>query len=135
MWALQIKSTSTFKPQKVKNPGDLLNPGDVVQVQGEATSCQKGSASNLLSDQEPLIQGALLCLDPKTGYVKTIVGGRDFSESQFNRALHSRRQPGSAFKPIIYAAALEKGYNPSTIIMDSPVEYEDYDEGTYWAPK
>jgi penicillin-binding protein 1A len=64
-----------------------------------------------------------------------MVGGRDFSESQFNRAIHSRRQPGSAFKPFIYAAALEKGYTPSTILMDSPVEYSDPDGGTYWAPK
>jgi penicillin-binding protein 1A len=63
-----------------------------------------------------------------------MVGGRDFSESQFNRAVFSRRQPGSAFKPVIYAAALEKGYTPSTIVMDSPVEYSDPD-GTYWAPK
>jgi len=134
-WALQIKPTSTYKPQKAKNPGDLLNPGDVVHVRVKELPTKKDQPPVLSLDQEPLIQGALLCLDPKTGYVKTIVGGRDFSESQFNRALHSRRQPGSAFKPIIYAAALEKGYNPSTIIMDSPVEYEDYDEGTYWAPK
>jgi penicillin-binding protein 1A len=64
-----------------------------------------------------------------------MVGGRDFGESQFNRAIHSRRQPGSAFKPLIYAAALENGYTPSTILMDSPVEYSDKDGGTYWAPK
>jgi penicillin-binding protein 1A len=134
-WALQIKTTSTYKPQKVKDPGDLLNPGDVVQVRIKGLSTKKDQPPILSLDQEPLIQGALLCLDPKTGYIKALVGGRDFSESQFNRALLSRRQPGSAFKPIIYAAALEKGYNPSTIIMDSPVEYEDYDEGTYWAPK
>ena len=89
----------------------------------------------LTLEQEPLVQGALLCLDPKTGYVRAMVGGRDFSESQFNRATHSRRQPGSAFKPFIYAAALEKGYTPSTILMDSPVEYSDPDGGTYWAPK
>jgi penicillin-binding protein 1A len=89
----------------------------------------------LALEQEPLVQGALICSDPKTGYVKAMVGGRDFSESQFNRAVHSRRQPGSAFKPFIYAAALEKGYNPSTLLMDSPVEYSDYDGGHYWAPK
>jgi len=134
-WALQTKTTTADKPQKVKNPGDLLNPGDVVHVRVKELPIKKDQLPILSLDQEPLVQGALICLDPKTGYVRAIVGGRDFSESQFNRALHSRRQPGSAFKPIIYAAALEKGYNPSTIIMDSPVEYEDYDEGTYWAPK
>jgi penicillin-binding protein 1A len=119
----------------VKLPGDLLNPGDVVHVRVKELPTRKDQPPILSLEQEPLAQGALLCLDPKTGYVKAMVGGRDFGESQFNRALHSRRQPGSAFKPIIYAAALEKGYTPSTIIMDSPVEYEDYDEGTYWAPK
>ncbi len=134
-WALQVKPTSTAeKPKKVKSPADLLNPGDVVYVRVKELP-RKDQPPTLSLDQELLIQGALLCLDPKTGYVKAMVGGRDFSESQFNRAIHSRRQPGSAFKPIIYAAALEKGYNPSTIIMDSPVEYENYDEGTYWAPK
>jgi len=134
-WALQVKPTATYRPERVKHPGDLLNPGDVVHVRVKELPAKKDQPPILSLEQEPLIQGALLCLDPKNGYVKAMVGGREFSESQFNRALHSRRQPGSAFKPIIYAAALEKGYHPSTIIMDSPVEYEDYDEGTYWAPK
>ena len=133
-WALHVKPTPHFKPQKVKDPSDLLKIGDVVQVRVKE-SPKKGQPLILILDQEPVAQGALLCIDPKTGYVKAMVGGRDFSESQFNRAIHSRRQPGSAFKPIIYAAALEKGYNPSTVLMDSPVEYEDHDGGTYWAPK
>jgi penicillin-binding protein 1A len=133
-WALQIKPTPTFKPQKVKSPSDLLKPGDVVYVRVKEPP-KKDQPPILSLDQELLIQGALLSFDPKTGYVKAVVGGRDFSESQFNRALHSHRQPGSAFKPIIYAAALEKGYNPSTILMDSPVEYEDPDGEFYWAPK
>ncbi len=98
-------------------------------------SPKKDQTLLLSLEQEPLVQGALLCLDPKTGYVRAMVGGRDFSESQFNRAISSRRQPGSAFKPVIYGAALEKGYTPSTILMDSPVEYSDPDGGTYWAPK
>jgi penicillin-binding protein 1A len=133
-WALQIRPTSAFKPETVKSPSDLLHPGDVVYVKIKEPA-KKGGFPVLSLEQEPLIQGALLCLDPKTGYVKAMVGGRDFSESQFNRAIHSRRQPGSAFKPIIYAAAIEKGYTPSTILLDSPVEFEDLDEGTYWAPK
>jgi len=133
-WALHVKPTPHFKLQKVKDPSDLLKIGDVVQVRVKE-SPKKGQPLILILDQEPVAQGALLCIDPKTGYVKAMVGGRDFSESQFNRAIHSRRQPGSAFKPIIYAAALEKGYNPSTVLMDSPVEYADHDGGTYWAPK
>jgi penicillin-binding protein 1A len=133
-WALNIKPSESYKPQKVKNPGDLLNAGDTIYVRIKE-SPQKGQPPLLTLEQEPLVQGALLCLDPKTGYVKAMVGGRDFSESQFNRAISSRRQPGSAFKPIIYAAALEKGYTASTILMDSPIEYSDPDGGTYWAPK
>ena len=133
-WALQIKPTPQFRPQKVKDPSYLLKIGDVVHVRVKEPP-KKGQPLSLALDQEPLVQGALLCIDPKTGYVRAMVGGRDFSESQFNRTIHSRRQPGSAFKPFIYAAALEKGYTPSTVLMDSPVEYEDHDGGTYWAPK
>jgi penicillin-binding protein 1A len=132
-WALTTKPTPSYNPQKVKTPGDLLNQGDVVYVRVKE-SLKKEQSPLFVLEQEPLVQGALLCLDPKTGYVRAMVGGRDFSESQFNRAISSRRQPGSAFKPIIYAAALEKGYTPSTILMDSPVEYSDPD-GAYWAPK
>ncbi len=134
LWALNVKPTSTFKPQKIKSPGDLLKPGDMIHVR--VKEIQKKDQPLILSlEQEPNVQGALLCMDPKTGYVKAMVGGRDFSESQFNRAIYSKRQPGSAFKPFIYAAALEKGYTPSTILMDSPVEYGDPDGSNYWAPK
>jgi penicillin-binding protein 1A len=133
-WALKVKPSPNFNPQKVNSPGDLLKPGDVVLVRVKEIG-KKDQPPTLTLEQEPLVQGALLCIDPKNGYIKAMVGGRDFSESQFNRAIHSRRQPGSAFKPFIYAAALEKGYTPSTILMDSPVEYSDPESGTYWAPK
>lgn len=134
VWALQIKPSARFKPGKVKSPGDLLKAGDVIHVKVKE-SVRKEQPPVLTLEQEPLVQAALICMDPTTGYVKAMVGGRDFSESQFNRAVYSRRQPGSAFKPLIYAAALEKGYTPSTLLMDSPVEYSDYDGGHYWAPK
>jgi len=134
VWALHIKPTPHYAPEKVKTPSDLLNTGDVVHVKVKE-SPKKDQPLLLSLEQEPLVQGALVCIDPQTGYIKAMVGGRDFSESQFNRATHSRRQPGSAFKPMIYAAALEKGYTPSTILMDSPIEYSDHDGGTYWAPK
>jgi len=133
-WALHIKPSTQFSPGNVKSPSDLLNPGDVVHLRFIETS-KKDPSLFFALEQEPLVQGALVCIDPQTGYIKAMVGGRDFGESQFNRAIQSRRQPGSAFKPLIYAAALEKGYTPSTILMDSPVEYADKDGGTYWAPK
>jgi penicillin-binding protein 1A len=133
-WALNIKPTPNYKPGKVKELSDLLKPGDVVQVKLKEQT-RKDQLPIFSLDQEPVAQSALLCLDPKTGHVKAMVGGRDFSESQFNRAVNSRRQPGSAFKPLIYAAAVEKGYTASTVLMDSPIEYSDHDGGSYWAPK
>jgi len=71
-----------------------------------------------------LVQGALLCMDARTGAIRAMVGGRDFSRSEFNRATQSRRQPGSAFKPFIYTAAFDKGMTPSTIMVDSPISFE-----------
>jgi len=81
------------------------------------------------------VEGALLCMESETGYVKAMIGGRDFRVSQFNRAIQSRRQPGSAFKPIIYTAALDKGYTPATIIIDSPIVFEDTEKEFTWKPR
>jgi penicillin-binding protein 1A len=133
-WALQVRPSVNYKPEKVKGPGDLLKVGDVVNVRLKDAS-RKDQLPVFILEQEPLVQAALLCIDPRTGYVKAMVGGRSFGESQFNRAVFSRRQPGSAFKPVIYAAALDKGYTPTTLLMDSPVEYPGHDDGAYWAPK
>ena len=133
-WAVNVKPTPNFKPGKIKDASELLRPGDLVQVRIKELS-KKDQLSVFSLEQDPVVQGALLCIDPKSGYVKAMVGGRDFGESQFNRATSSKRQPGSAFKPLIYAAAIEKGYTPSTILLDSPIEYSDHDSGSYWAPK
>ncbi|MFN3966896.1 MAG: penicillin-binding transpeptidase domain-containing protein, partial [Endomicrobiia bacterium] len=81
----------------------------------------------------PEVQCALLAIDPKTGQVRAMVGGRDFRKSQFNRALQAYRQPGSAFKPIIYTAAIEKGYTPTTIIEDTQLVYVN--DGRDWRLK
>jgi penicillin-binding protein 1A len=78
-------------------------------------------------------EGALICFDLETGYVKAMVGGRDFRKSQFNRVTQARRQTGSAFKPIVYASALDKGFTPASIIVDSPVVFEWGDNK--WKPK
>jgi len=80
------------------------------------------------------LQGALVCLDPDTGGVLAMVGGVDFAASQFNRALQARRQPGSAFKPIIYGAALDKGKTVVSTTYDSPIEFER-SETEMWKPK
>ncbi|MBC7218040.1 MAG: penicillin-binding protein 1A [Candidatus Caldatribacterium sp.] len=68
-------------------------------------------------------QGAILCIDPKNGYIKAMVGGRNYEESKFNRATQAYRQPGSTFKPFIYAAALDSGFTPSTVLVDEPLEF------------
>jgi len=76
-------------------------------------------------EQHPVAQGALIAIDPFTGQIKAMVGGYEFSESQFNRATQAKRLPGSAIKPIIYAAALDKGYTPASVILDTPLIYEN----------
>ncbi|HYB20858.1 MAG TPA: PBP1A family penicillin-binding protein [Thermodesulfobacteriota bacterium] len=81
------------------------------------------------------VQGALVALDPTTGYIMAMVGGRDFSSSQFNRATQAKRQAGSAFKPIVYAAALDKGFTPATIIVDEPFSYIDVPGKDPWQPQ
>jgi len=81
------------------------------------------------------LQAALLALDPQSGEVLAMVGGRDFTESQFNRATQARRQPGSAFKPLVYAAALEAGYSPADLLEDEPLTYTDPATGRVWEPE
>ncbi|WP_207680025.1 penicillin-binding protein 1A [Desulfonema magnum] len=79
-------------------------------------------------------QATLVCIESETGHVKVMAGGRDFKKSQLNRVAQSRRQPGSAFKPIIYAAALDKGYTPVSMINDSDVTYWNKETKKAWRP-
>ncbi|MBI3595492.1 MAG: PBP1A family penicillin-binding protein [Nitrospirae bacterium] len=90
---------------------------------------------NFSLEQDPLVEGALIALDPATGGIKAMVGGYDFKKSEFNRTVLAKRQPGSAFKPIIYAAALEKGKSPSNVVIDSPVIYTDSELNKTWKPE
>ncbi len=83
----------------------------------------------------PPVEGALLCVATGTGHVKAMIGGRDFDRSQFNRATQALRQPGSAFKPIIYAAALDKGYTPLTLLEDTPLIFRDPTGRISWEPE
>ena len=78
-------------------------------------------------------EGAAVVMEPTTGYVKALVGGVDFTRTEFNRALHAHRQPGSAFKPFVYLAALETGHQPTEVLDDSPVRYVS--AGKVWAPE
>jgi penicillin-binding protein 1A len=87
----------------------------------------------VLSEIPFSLEGSLICFELETGYVKAMVGGRDFRKSQFNRATQARRQTGSAFKPIVYASALDKGYTPASVIVDSPIIFQWGDRK--WKPK
>lgn len=84
---------------------------------------------------EPRVQGALVAMEPQTGYIKALVGGVNFLENQFNRAVQARRQPGSAFKPFVYAAALDKYYTTTTTVIDSPLIFALASDKEFWEPR
>jgi len=133
-WARKPNLEVAYYEARVNHPGEVLKMGDVIQVRVK----QKIFNTDrwwLALEQTPKVQAALLCIESETGYVKVMLGGRDFRESQFNRAVQSRRQPGSAFKPIIYASALDKGFTPATTIIDSPIVYQDINHDFTWKPK
>jgi penicillin-binding protein 1A len=100
-----------------KRPADVIARGDIVYI------LPNGAGTAYLA-QVPDAQGALVSLDPRDGAIVALAGGFDFYASKFNRATQARRQPGSAFKPFIYSAALEHGFTPASIILDAPVVYE-----------
>jgi penicillin-binding protein 1A len=133
-WARKPNPEVAYYQAKVNHVGEVLKVGDVVLVRVKSKIFNTDRWW-LSLEQTPTAQSALLCIESETGNVKVMVGGRDFRESQFNRAVQSRRQPGSAFKPIIYAAALDKGYTPATMIIDSPIVYEDTEHDFTWKPK
>lgn len=95
-------------------------------------TARKNRLTNIPVDQP--IQGALLAMDPHTGAIRAMIGGVDYHKSVFNRAIQARRQPGSAFKPIIYAAAIENGYTMADVFLDAPVVYPDPVTGKPWRP-
>jgi len=134
-WARKPDPEVIYWAVKLKHPGDALQAGDVIDVRLKEAPAREGAPWPLALEQTPVAESALLCIAPESGEVKTMVGGRDFLESQFNRAIQSRRQPGSAFKPIIYAAAIDKGYTPATMIIDSPIVFEDTEQDLTWKPR
>ncbi|WP_422041800.1 penicillin-binding protein 1A [Roseibium sp.] len=109
---------------------DVLAPGDVVYVQ----ESQVAPGTYELR-QIPKVSGALVAMDPYTGRVLALVGGFSFAQSEFNRATQAYRQPGSSFKPFLYAAALDNGYTPSSVIMDAPLEISQGPGLGTWRPQ
>jgi len=114
----------------IQRVDQVLAPGDVIYVE----PLQAGQGQYRLR-QIPEISGAMVVMDPHTGRVLAMVGGFSFDQSQFNRATQALRQPGSSFKPIVYATALDNGYTPSTIVMDAPIEIDTGPGGGIWKPE
>jgi penicillin-binding protein 1A len=113
---------------EVKTPSDAVAAGDVIYV----APSKDPSQWHLV--QMPDVEGALVAMDPHTGRVLALVGGFSYGKSQFNRAVQAMRQPGSSFKPIVYAAALDNGYSPASVVLDAPVEFK-MANGDIWRPK
>ena len=129
-WAGKLELINSYgKPEQKR----AIALGAVLELQVKEPDVNRAGAVFAL-DQVPEAQAALIAIDPMTGGVRAMVGGYDFKKSQFNRAMQARRNPGSAFKPIIYAAALDKGMTTASIIDDSQVEYASGGEKS-WKPK
>ncbi len=126
-WA---KSASTKKVPKAIT--DVLSPGDVIYVAPKDPEDIAGVWSLM---QIPEVGGGIIAMDPHTGRVLAVVGGFSFHISQFDRALQARRQPGSSFKPFVYATAIENGYKPTSIVLDAPIEIEQGPGQDIWRPE
>jgi penicillin-binding protein 1A len=114
------------------NQKRVFKPGEVIEVR--VKKIQKDIVYVQL-EQTPLVEGGLIALEPGNGAIRAMIGGYDFTRSEYNRAVQARRQPGSAFKPIIYAAAINQGMSPASVILDAPVVYEQVEEDKTWKPE
>lgn len=156
-WARRRDKEGRLGPQ-VKGVGDVLAAGDVVAVEAKVSTEDKAdkveeldteAAAAAAAEQQlkaaglplfllrqiPEISGALIAMDPHTGRVLAMTGGWSYKQSEFNRATQAMRQPGSSFKPIVYLAALEAGYTPSTIILDAPIAINQGPGLPLWEPE
>jgi len=115
--------------KKPNTSADILAVGDIIRIR------QKPSSDTFELAQVPNVSGSLVAIAPSNGALTALVGGYDYYYSKFNRATQSKRQPGSGFKPILYSAALSKGYSPSTLINDAPVVFDDAGLEQQWRPE
>ncbi len=125
-------------PEEVRAISDatnILREGDVVWASLIEEKEDEPGQWKLALEQEPVVEGAILSADPRTGEVLALAGGYDFHRSHFNRATQAKRQPGSAFKPFVYSVALENGFTPASFVLDAPIVYDDYQTMTTWRPK
>ncbi len=133
-WARPPNIKVDGKWARIRRPSEALSRGDLilVRVLGPASD---GGPWPLALEQKPEVEAGLISIEPGTGHIKAMVGGYDYADSQFNRAVQAARQPGSSFKPIIYAAAIAAGYTPASIIVDSPIIFKEKEEAfDQWKP-
>jgi penicillin-binding protein 1A len=134
-WARPFDTSSAaWEIQKIAT---AFRVGDVVRLRRYLPPAREGEPPPVprwTLDQKPAVQGALLSLDVESGEVRALVGGYDFSESEFDRAVQAERQPGSSFKPFVYTTALGRGFTPASILHDRPVVMED-GSGKTWRPQ
>ncbi|MEM9332365.1 MAG: penicillin-binding protein 1A [Pseudomonadota bacterium] len=130
-WALKVRTAET--QTTAKGVDGVLSRGDIVFV--EPAGEDDGTTTQFLLRQKPQVSGALVAMDPHTGRVLAMAGGFSFSDSQFNRATQAYRQPGSSFKPFVYAAALDNGYTPSSVVLDAPIKIDQGRSLGIWEPK
>lgn len=160
-WARKPNADKRYDLDQISKPSQALKAGDIVLVKvtanqfilGRSAPAAKGKNAKATAspdfsgyltlelDQNPEVEGALMSLDQQNQDVLALVGGYDFARNEFNRALQAARQTGSSFKALVYAAALDKGYNPSTPVMDVPLVYEEtkddqegQGESSVWKP-
>jgi len=131
-WAGKFRATNKSKGPKPKRPSDVVATGNVIYVAPKDPANLAGTWQLM---QIPQVGGGITVMDPHTGRVLAIVGGFSFSLSQFDRAIQAKRQPGSAFKPLVYAAALDNGYKPTSIVLDAPIEVEQGAGKEVWRPE
>ncbi len=126
-WAKAAEGSARGKA--ITKVTQVLSAGDVVYVSPEKTQ------GHYRLQQVPEVSGAIVAMDPTTGRVLAMVGGFSYDQSQFNRATQALRQPGSSFKPFVYAAALDNGYTPSTLVLDAPIEIDQGPGLGVWKPE
>ncbi|NQV83314.1 MAG: penicillin-binding protein 1A [Rhodospirillales bacterium] len=134
-WARPWKENQIRGP-KVTSPADVVVPGDIIVVDPITMDAEKKPypAGTYALRQLPDIEGAIVAMDPHTGRILAMAGGYSYARSQYNRATQAMRQPGSAFKPFVYLAALDAGYTPATLILDAPFVIDQGPGLPKWRP-
>jgi penicillin-binding protein 1A len=127
--------TAPGRTPDVEDAREVLQRGDVVYASVVRGAGEQGGPVRLALEQMPQVQGALVSLATESGKVRALVGGYSFSGSQFNRALQAEREPGSAFTPIVYSAALDHGYTPASALIDAPVVVQGEHSELSWKPR